>query len=243
MKLNGRCLLGLPAWFWLVLPGILLLVIKLVGPPGPLPERSDIDRMFDNGLLFTRDGTSFRFVTFDQRANVKPLWYVAKTVTTHSTVVWQFGVKTGLFHLWASNEMSQFKWSGVPRGTVQTRPEPEPTEAVSGIHFGFYKRTMQWRWSLDTLPFTGPVTQQSNGDAGLSASELQTLKPLVITELNRRSGEKRWGDALEKALRDGREKTSYVCLQNALILAEWISCPLALVAVGFLLFRRQKTAS
>src|ERR1700691_5318741 len=106
-----RRFLGMPAWAWVVLPLILLAVIKIMGPPGPLPEPSDINLMFRDGLFFTRSGDSFRFMPFEQHGSVKPLWSVAKTITTRSTVEWRFGQDADGFHLGFYKRTTQWQWS------------------------------------------------------------------------------------------------------------------------------------
>jgi hypothetical protein len=191
-----RRFLGTPAWTWLLLPLILLAVIKVIGPPGPLPEPSDINAMFRDGLLFTRAGDSFRFVPFGQHKLAKPLWSVDPGIATQSTISWGLG------------------------------------QDADGIHFGFYKRTTQWRWSLNTHRFDEESSEKSHEETSLNDTEMLKLRPVLMAELNNRSGGKHWGDVFDKVLHEGRQTSSYLCLQNALILLAWLSLVAALSAVG-----------
>jgi hypothetical protein len=230
------------AWAWVLLPPIMWVVVLLMGTPYALPEPSDINAMFRGALLFTRAGDSFRFVAFEQRANVKPLWSVSPEVMTQSSVERRLGAETAGFHLGLSGRSSEFHWSGVPRGSIQTDLDQGTNNAFGGIYFGFYKRTLQCRWLLSELPFDEEGRKQSSAETSLSDSEIQSLKPLVIAELNRRSGEKHWGDVLDKALKEGRARSSYVCLQNAFILAGWLSVLWAFLAVGSMFFGKSGAA-
>jgi hypothetical protein len=202
----ARRFLGGPAWAWVVLPLILLVVIKIIGPPGPLPEPSDMSLIIREGLLFTRTGDSFGFVPWGQHELVKPLWAVSMGFTTRSAIEWGLG------------------------------------KDASGFHLGLYKRTGQWRWSLDALRFDEEGRRKSPGEPSLSQSELQKLLPLLVAELNRRSGEKHWGDVFAKALGEGRETSSYACIQNVLILSAWLSVLVALSAVGAMFFAKNAAA-
>jgi hypothetical protein len=202
----ARRFLGAPAWAWVFLPLILSAVIKIIGPPGPLLEPSDIDLMFRDGLLFTRTGDSFRFVPFAQHKLVKPLWWVERTITTQTTLDWGLG------------------------------------KDAAGFHLGFYKRTAHWQWSLDTRRFDEEGTKESATEISLSGSEMQELMPVLVAELNHRSVEEHWGDALNKVLHEGREKTSYVCIQNVLILSVWLSLVVALSAVAAMFFGKNGAA-
>jgi hypothetical protein len=53
---------------------------------------------------------------------------------------------------------------------------------------------------------------------------------LVIEELNRRAPNERRGDRLAELLDHGIERSSFVCVQNAVILLAWLSLAMALPA-------------
>jgi len=114
---------------------------------------------------------------------------------------------------------------------------------AAGFHLGFYQRTGHWQWSVDTRLFVVAGKTESATETSLSQSELQRLMPVLIAELNHRSGEKHWGDVLNKALHEGRETSSYVCLQNVLILSAWLSLVVALAAVGAMFFGKNGAAA
>ncbi len=93
-------LVGLPAWFWVLLPIPLLslgLMMPWIWPPGPLSEPLDPSRLFADPVLVTPVDGSYAFVPFDRHRGVKPLWAVNLTTTARQECVWgSLGVVPGL---------------------------------------------------------------------------------------------------------------------------------------------------
>jgi hypothetical protein len=97
--------------------------------------------------------------------------------------------------------------------------------------FGFYKRTARWNHGLSGNRLDSHGKGDELGPLFLSKAQLKALRPLVISELNRRKPGERQGDRLETLLNSGVQRTSYVCLQNALVLLAWLSLPLSMAAL------------
>jgi hypothetical protein len=63
----------------------------------------------------------------------------------------------------------------------------------------------------------------------LPTNDMMRLQPLVIEELNRRSPNEHRGDRLAELLDRGIERSSFACVQNAVILLAWLSLTMALL--------------
>jgi hypothetical protein len=95
--------------------------------------------------------------------------------------------------------------------------------------FGFWKRSGKWKYALSATRFG---KHWKPGDPVLlPAEDVERLRPLVIEELNGRSPNEHRGDRLAELLNHGIERTSFVCIQNAVILLAWLSLPLALLGL------------
>ena len=97
-----RRILGIPAWFCVALPIALLVLGNLlwkIWPPSKLAEPSTRAEIFREPIFLTRDGTSFRFVPFNDSKNVKPLWAVTVVIQEKSNATWNNPYfLPGLFH-------------------------------------------------------------------------------------------------------------------------------------------------
>ncbi|HEU5117371.1 MAG TPA: hypothetical protein VFT74_12075 [Isosphaeraceae bacterium] len=102
----GARLLGLPAWFWVLLPIPLLsvgLVMPWMWPPGPLSEPIDSSKLFADPVLVTPANGSYAFVPFDRHQGVKPLWAINLATAAKQDRRWRsVGVVPGLVHRSAS---------------------------------------------------------------------------------------------------------------------------------------------
>lgn len=87
-----RRVLGLPAWFWVVLPVPLLWYagsLWRVWPPTKLAEPPARAEIFRELVLVAPEGDSFRFVPFGEHKGVKPLWAVNVSLRDSGTVRWR----------------------------------------------------------------------------------------------------------------------------------------------------------
>jgi hypothetical protein len=94
---------------------------------------------------------------------------------------------------------------------------------------GFWKRAGRWRYDL--VAIRSDKAWKAGEPAFLPAEDVARLRPLVIEELDRRSPGERRGDRLAGLLEHGLDRTSFVCVQNAVILLAWLS--LAAALLGF----------
>jgi hypothetical protein len=122
-------------------------------------------------------------------------------------------------------------WTLNPRIEETHRMEWELGWESGQPRFGFYKRTSRWNYRLSGNRMDGVFKDDELGPLFLSEAQLNDLRPLVISELNRRKPGERQGDRLQALLSSGVECTSYACLQNALVLVAWLSLPLSMVAL------------
>ncbi|HZR21366.1 MAG TPA: hypothetical protein VFE51_29055 [Verrucomicrobiae bacterium] len=112
MKLGlSRRFLGAPAWLWVLPPLFLMVSVKLVGPPGPLPEPTEVVRMWEGGLLVTKTNNSFRFVPFGLRRGIKPLWWINRVFEQRTTVEWPIGPLAASLHLGFYKRTTKFHYS------------------------------------------------------------------------------------------------------------------------------------
>ena len=100
-----------------------------------------------------------------------------------------------------------------------------------GVLPGFYRQAAHWDYQLEAVRF-GEARQVAKAEPfWLPPEDLERLRPLAVVELNRRSGEQRWGDRLQKLLETGADRESFLCLQNVLLAAAWLAVVLAVVAI------------
>jgi hypothetical protein len=92
-----------------------------------------------------------------------------------------------------------------------------------GTILGFYRQTMVWHYALHASRRDDAWRDHAPGLWTLPPEDLVRVRPLVIAELNHRSGDERWGDRLASILDEGVEETSYMSLQNGVILLGWLS--------------------
>jgi hypothetical protein len=92
------------------------------------------------------------------------------------------------------------------------------------FNLGLYRRHSIWKYTLSSQPWDRPNKQ-------LSESELARIRPLLIDKLNTRFPEEQAGIWFDKVLETGIEETSYLFVQNFVIVAAWLSLLPALVAV------------
>ncbi len=189
---STRRFLLLPAWAWLGVPPLLVLIAYLLGRPGDLSEPGERAELFQPIILVTRDGDSFRFVPWEEQQNVTPRWALTCQTTANSKIVWSVG--------WGSKTA-----------------------------FGFWTRSGSWRYSLEATRFD--TARKSDEPPWLAADDLKRLRPLVIEELNRRSPREHRGDRLAQLLDEGLERSSDICIQNAVILLAWLSLLIALLSI------------
>jgi hypothetical protein len=196
----SRRVLGLPAWFWVVLPIPLLVLGNMlwkVWVPSKLSEPAERREVFRELVLVTRDGDSFRFVQANEPDIGKPLWSVNVVLHDTATVHWQTHyILPGLFH-----------------------------------------RESRWTYDLDAHRFDANWKGDNENPFIMPAEQVRQLRPLVVAELNRRNPAAKTGDRLESLLTDGREASSYVCPQNAVVVLSWLSLPMALAGLCSMFIR------
>jgi hypothetical protein len=89
--ISSSRLLWLPNWFWAVLPLALALVTYVLGPPGELPELPIVAAIFQEPIIVTRDGDSFRVLSKDEQEDIRPQWKIHRGVATLTSVDWKLG--------------------------------------------------------------------------------------------------------------------------------------------------------
>lgn len=94
---------------------------------------------------------------------------------------------------------------------------------------GFWKRSGRWQYALAATRFD--KAWKSGDSPILAADDLKKLGPLVVEELNRRAPNEHRGDRLTQLLDQAIERSSYLCVQNAVILLAWLSVPIALASI------------
>ena len=100
--------------------------------------------------------------------------------------------------------------------------------------FGFFEATTRRTYQLAASRFDKPA---ASGNAWLSDLEVAKVKPLVVSELNRRSVNHRLGQRLNEVLQSGViSDCPMMCLQNIIVLAAWCAIVLSLLAFASLLF-------
>ena len=198
----SRRFLGLPAWTWLLLPPLMVLLAYLLGRPGDLSEPGERAELFQPVILIAPDGDSFRFVSWDGQQNVTPLWALTCRTTANSKIIWSLG--------WGNKKA-----------------------------LGFWKRSGSWRYNLEASRFD--TARKSDELPWLAADDLKRLRPLVIDELNRRTPNEHRGDRLAQLLDHGIDRSSDICIQNAVILLAWLSLPIGLLSFIAMFFRSRES--
>jgi hypothetical protein len=101
-----RRVLGLPAWFWVVLPIPVLALgssLSMFWLPSSLDEPPERDEIFRDPVLITRQGEADRFVPFSEQKGVKPLWAVSVITSARYNLEWsRRNYVPGLFRRQAS---------------------------------------------------------------------------------------------------------------------------------------------
>lgn len=110
----------------------------------------------------------------------------------------------------------------------------------NGGGLGFWKQSGQWRYELAAHRFD--KEWKSGEPFMLSADDMNRLRPLVIDELNRNPPNERRGDRLARLLDQGIERTSYICVQNAVILLAWMSVAIACLSFVMMFIKPRKRA-
>ncbi|WP_165252089.1 hypothetical protein [Paludisphaera soli] len=95
---------------------------------------------------------------------------------------------------------------------------------------GFFRRRDSWRYELTGQRYDAAGKSLPRESWWLPADEAAALRPLAVAELDRRSGPARRGAELARLLDEGAERESWASWQNALVLAAWLSVPMALLA-------------
>ena len=101
---------------------------------------------------------------------------------------------------------------------------------------GFWWRSGRWRYSLDAMRFVADWNPEVD-PVQLPQEDLKRLRPMLVEELNRRNPNEHWGDRLTSLLDLGLQRTSYLCIQNAVILLAWLSLPLAVLSMVMMFIR------
>jgi hypothetical protein len=140
---------------------------------------------------------------------------------------------------WEGHQNVTPLWSLAPRITAIT--EVKWSMGWGGeTTFGFWKRSGKWRYDLEADRFD--ETRKSNEPLSLPASDVERLRTLVIEEVNQSSPTEHRGDRLAQVLDHGIERSSYLCVQNAVILLAWLSLPIALLSIVSMFIKPQKRA-
>ncbi len=105
---------------------------------------------------------------------------------------------------------------------------------------GLFHRSARWEFELTAVRFDD-AARDAPGSHWMPAGEAAALRPLVVAELDRRSGGL-WGKQLGDLLDRGAERRSWVCWQNVVILLAWLSLPLATAAIVAMAWRRPRVA-
>ena len=107
------------------------------------------------------------------------------------------------------------------------------TETQWGLgsgNYGYFKLLGEWRYKLDAHRFD-KAWKAGVDPVSLSQAGLAVLQPLVIAKLNEGFPTEKRGDRLAELLEHGVQSSSYICLQNAVILLSWLSLALAAASV------------
>lgn len=102
---------------------------------------------------------------------------------------------------------------------------------------GLFLMESRWTYELASYRFDDNWKGDKEDPFSLPAAELRQLRPLVISELNRRQPSVKLGDRLESLLTTGLEERSYLCPQNAVVVLSWLSLPMAVVGLGSMFIR------
>jgi hypothetical protein len=93
----SRHVVILPAWTWVVLTPLLVLIAYLLGKPADLPEPAEAASLFEPPILVTRDGDQrLRLVPLEGSQGIFPLWSVNRETTAKTSVDWDFQLGTDL---------------------------------------------------------------------------------------------------------------------------------------------------
>ncbi|MDB5339138.1 MAG: hypothetical protein JWN70_4757 [Planctomycetaceae bacterium] len=120
-------------------------------------------------------------------------------------------------------------WSVSPTVTAECKVDRTIGWSAAGFGAGFFQNKCRWNYRLSAVRFDANAGEK---DLWMPDAEATNLRPLVTTELNRRSGDKRLGDQFSRFLDAGAERQSPSCVQNLIVLLAWILLiPLAWIAM------------
>lgn len=200
-----RPFLGMAAWKWLLVPLFVGILALTFPPPGPL-----LPPQF-------------------------PVEMVEPAVWVELPLVRGAEQSLRLVHEGEQNKPGihwKIKIVPVGQGTVEWQFGWIDNQFILGL----YKRNFQWHYSLHFAPVYDDGQEEKYKPIEESAVELRSeatkIRQSLIADLNRRFPEKKLGNQLEELLANGREQTSYICVQNFLILLVWLSMLAALAALG-----------
>ncbi|AMV37751.1 hypothetical protein [Planctomyces sp. SH-PL62] len=103
-----------------------------------------------------------------------------------------------------------------------------PGSSFPGL--GFFRRRDVWRYALTAVRYDEGAKSSPSETWWLPDDEAAALRPLAVAELDRRSGSARRGAELARLLDEGAERESWLNWPNGLVLAAWLSIPVALWA-------------
>jgi len=143
--------------------------------------------------------------------------------TPSGDTVVPFGQHEGIGPVWAvslqrTNSAIVRRWFG--------RSGDSP---VPGI--GFFHRKDDWRYELAANRFDREARTAPSQDLWLAPGDAKGLRPVVVAELERRSGRAHQGVLLENLLDHGANRESWASWQNGLVFLAWLSIPASLCAV------------
>jgi hypothetical protein len=153
-----------------------------------------------------------------ERADLfSPVILVARDGDSFRFVAW--GSHQGITPLWAMTCL------------IRENTKTERSFAWGSVSkLGFWKLAGKWQYDLASLRFDKDW-KSGKEPLSLPPADLIRLRPLVIEELNRRSPNEHRGDRLAQVLDNGIERSSYVCVENAVILLAWLSLPMAVLSI------------
>jgi hypothetical protein len=135
-----------------------------------------------------------------------------------------FGQHEGMGPVWAVS-----LWR-TDTSTINRRLGVLPGSRTPG--FGFFRRNDHWRYELAANRFDRGARSAPSKDLWLSPEDAKSLRPVVVAELERRSGGAHQGVLLEHLLDHGASRESWANWQNGLVLLAWLSIPVTLWAVA-----------
>jgi hypothetical protein len=219
----SRPILGSPAWLWVVLAVPLFWLANLIPKgdfmdpdfrPSELVEPADRRAISKEQILVAREGDSFRFVPVAARDAARRAFREKKRIEPLWAVFIELSDHEESFGCGASDSLP-----------------------------GLIRREARWTYALKTVRVDyGFQGIDSEGDKKnpyeLPPEQIRQLRPLLVTELNRRILRAKLGDRLEKMLDDGLEVSSTsFAPQNASIFLKWLASIIAFVGFSSMFVR------